>query len=159
MLLVLRTQEGREKDPHLPSMCKFPSSPCRMVQTQLPCLRPPAGNRFPAQHGETEPLSRAVPGLLLRRAPDRLLACRVRPRRVMGSPCSVRGCWWHPRCLHQPVAARALPGCLFPAPRSVSELPVQAGSSRDTLQGSAHGPGVALPVSGLHSSLSVQFLS
>lgn len=52
-----------------------------------------------------------------------------------------------------------LPGRLFPALRSISELPVQAGSGQDTLQGSTCGPGVALPLSRLHSSLSVQFVT
>lgn len=49
--------------------------------------------------------------------------------------------------------------CVFPALRCISELPMQAGSGCDMLWGRRHGTGVALPVSRLHSSLSVRFLS
>lgn len=95
---MLRTWEGRERDPRLLSLCKFPSSRCHVVQTRL-CFAPMlaaswllAGNQFPAWHGEMELLSLAMPGLLLCRVPDWMLVCRVRPQWVMGSPCSVWGC-------------------------------------------------------------------
>lgn len=66
-----------------------------------------AGNLFPAWHREMELLSLAVPGLLLHRAPDWLLGCRVNQWEVIGSPCLLLGWWWHTSCLHQPTAARA----------------------------------------------------
>lgn len=113
MLSVLRMWEERERDPHLLSVCKFPSSPASWCK-HCSALPPGCGQlatswqtvlRMAQGDGPTDPCAQSAPAL----SPKSAAGLQSETLGVVDSSCSVWGCWWHTSCSHHPAAARALP--------------------------------------------------